>query len=113
MEALDIETKNEYFRSLEESLKEHDLMNCLGQIYSVDETVVPLDHKPPNVIVKGRQKKVCYRISNKKQIIIDGCINAAGQAIPPYVIFDAKCSNHDWTDGEVPGTTYGLVVMGG
>ena len=36
----------------------------------------------------------------------------AGQAIPPFVIFDAKCLNHDWTDGEVPGTTYGLSSNG-
>ena len=56
MEALDIETKNEYFKSLEESLKEHDLMNRPGQIYNVDETGVPLDHKPPNFIAKRGQK---------------------------------------------------------
>ena len=113
MEALDIETKNEYFKSLEETLKEHDLINSPGQIYNVDETGVPLDHKPPNVVARRGQKKVRYRVSgNKKQITVVGCINAAGQAIPPFVIFDAKCLNHDWTDGEVPGTTYGLSSNG-
>ena len=113
MEALDIETKNEYFKSLEETLKEQGLMNSPGQIYNVDETGVPLDHKPPNVVARKGQKKVRYRISgNKKQITVVGCVNAAGQAIPPFVIFDAKCLNHDWTDGEVPRTTYGLSSNG-
>ena len=57
MEALDIETMNEYFKSLEETLKQHNLMNNPGQIYNVDETGVPLDHRPPNVIARRGQKK--------------------------------------------------------
>lgn len=32
--------------------------------------------------------------------------------MPSFVIFDAKHLNHDWTDGEVPGTTYGLSSNG-
>ena len=28
--------------------------------------------------------------------------------MPPYVIFDAKNLNMDWTEEELPGTTYGL-----
>ena len=57
MEALDIEKMNEYFKSLEETLKQHNLMNYPGQIYNVDETGFPLDHRPPNVIARRGQKK--------------------------------------------------------
>ena len=32
--------------------------------------------------------------------------------MPPYVIFDAKNLNMDWTEGELPGTTYGLSSNG-
>ena len=39
-------------------------------------------------------------------------MSAAGQAIPPFVIFYAKMLNHDWTVGEVPGTRYGLSDTG-
>ena len=93
----------DYLKYLEETLKGNDLMNCPGQIYNVDETSIPLDQKPPNVIAKRGQRKVRYRVSgNKKQITVVGCINAAGQAIPPFV---ARCLHHDWTDGEMPGTT--------
>ena len=37
-----------------------------------------------------------------------GCINAIGQALPTFVIFNAKNLNLDWTKEEVPGTMYGL-----
>ena len=39
-------------------------------------------------------------------------MNAAGQAIPPLVVFDAKKLNHTWTSGEFPGTQYGLSDSG-
>jgi len=32
--------------------------------------------------------------------------------MPPYVMFDAKNLNMDWTLGEMPGTTYGLSSNG-
>ena len=57
---------------------------------------------------KGK-KKVRYCASgNKSQITIVGCVNAIYQAMPPFIIFDAKNLNMDWTENEVPGTTYGL-----
>ena len=40
------------------------------------------------------------------------CVNATGQTIPPFVIFDAKMLNVDWTKGEVPGTRHGMSVSG-
>ncbi len=46
------------------------------------------------------------------QITVIGCVSATGQAIPPFVIFDAKCLNMDWRKGEIPGTTYGLSDKG-
>ena len=35
-----------------------------------------------------------------------------GQVCNPSFLhlFDMKCLNHDWTDGEVPGTTYGYGI---
>jgi len=40
------------------------------------------------------------------------CGNAAGQVIPPMVIFDAKKLCHSWTKDEVPGTSYRLSDKG-
>ena len=39
-------------------------------------------------------------------------LSAAGQVIPPTIIFDAKNLNNAWTGGELPGTTYGCSDSG-
>ena len=55
------------------------------------------------------QKNIRYRCSGQKsQITVIGCCSATGQAIQPFVIFDAKQLNLQWCKGEVPGTRYGL-----
>ena len=76
---------------------------------------VPFNPRHPKVVSeKGRQtKKVRYRCSGRKgQITIVACANAAGQAIPPMVIFNASKLNPAWTKGEIPGTQYGLSANG-
>ena len=72
-----------------------------------------LDQKPPKVVVKKGQKKVRYRTSsNKSQITVIGCVSAAGQALPPFIIFEGKYLNTDWFKGEVPGSDYATSPKG-
>ena len=79
----------------------------------MDKSGIPLDPRPPNIMAKRGQKKVCYCSSGKKeQITVLGCVNAIGQAIPPMVIFEGKYLNLQWTTGEVPGTYYGMSNKG-
>ena len=78
------EALDNYFKLLKEVMEENDLMDKPGQIYNVDESGMPLDHRPPRVLTTKREKKVRYRTSgNKSQITVIGCVNAAGQTIPP------------------------------
>ena len=51
-------------------------------------------------------------IGNKNQVIVVACVNAAESVSPPYVIFNDKNLNMDWTEGEIPETTYGLSSNG-
>ena len=70
---------------------------------------MPLEQQSPRVVARKGKKKVGYCTSgNKSQITIVGCINAIGQAMPPFIIYDTKNLNMNWTKEEVPGTTYGL-----
>ena len=109
MDCLTTENMMKYFENLEVCLKEHDLMNCPGQIYNVDETGMPLDHRPPKVVGrKGKRNIRCRAIRNKAQITVVACVSASGQVITPYVILDTKQLNHAW----VPGTWYGLSNKG-
>ena len=57
----------------------------------MDESGIPLNLKAPNVVAVKGTKKVRYRSSERKgQVTIVFCGIAAGQVIPPMVIFDAK-----------------------
>ena len=57
----------------------------------MNESSMPLDHKPPKVVASMGMKKVHCRISGSKgQITIIACVNAAGSVIPPVVIFEGK-----------------------
>ena len=99
----------EYFHVVKDVLDKNGLMNQPGCIYNVDESGMPFEHRPPRVVTAKGQRKVRYRTSgNKSQTTVIGCVSAAGQALPPFVIFDAKSLNMDWTIGQVAGTTYGL-----
>ena len=103
----------QYFAVLKECMEEEGLLNKPAQIYNFDEVGMPLDHQLPRDVVKKGQKKVHYRSSgNKSQVTAVACVDAAGSAMPPYIIFDAKILNLDWTEGEIPGTTYGLSSNG-
>ena len=107
------EDLDNYFITLKSILVDNDLMNKPGQIFNVDESGMPLEHQAPKVVARKGQKKVRYCSSgNKSQVTVVGCINAIGQALPPFIIFNAKNLNLDWTNGEVPGTMYGLSENG-
>ena len=113
MDCLRKDVMKDYFDKLKKTLEENDLMKNPTQIYNVDETGMPLDHHPPKVITVRRQKKVRSRTSgNKSQVTVIVCVSATGHALPPFVIFDAKSLNIEWTKGEVAGTRYGLSSTG-
>ena len=85
MDSTNREAIEQYFDLLEETLKKHDLSDFPAQIYNMDESGVPLDPRPPNVVAEKGQKKVRYRVSGKKdQITVLGCVNALGNRYHPW-----------------------------
>ena len=113
MNCLNKEVISEYFHFLTEVLTENEFLDSPSRIYDVDETGIALDGHAPRVVAKRGQKKVRYRTTgNKKQVTVVACVNASGQCIPPFVIFDAKRLNMQWRKGEVIGTAYGLSQKG-
>ena len=61
MDCLTKETMDEYFQLLKDTLIENDLMDSPNQIYNVDETGMPLDHRAPKIVAGRGHKKVRYR----------------------------------------------------
>ena len=103
------ETLKNYFELLKKVFDENDLMDKPAQLYNMDETGMPLEHRAPNVVTKKGKKKIRYRSTgNKAQITVVGCVNAVGNAIPPMVIYSAKSFNADWCKCDVPSSAYAL-----
>ena len=81
MDYLTPEKMKQYFELLKDVLEEHN----------VDETGMPLDHRPPKIVTLRGQKKVrCRTSGNKSQITVIGCISASGQAIHPLLFLIAR-----------------------
>ena len=49
---------------------------------------------------------------NKTQISIAACVSAAGQTLPPFIIWKGKSMSPEVAIGELPGTEYGLSDSG-
>ena len=102
-----------YFELLHQTLTKHKLLDRPAQIYNCDESGIPLEHNLPKIVAQRGTKKVRQRSSgNKAQVSILACANAIGQTIPPMVIFSGKKFNYDLSEGEVPGTLYGMSGSG-
>ena len=59
---------------------------------------MPLDHHQPKIVTKQGHKKVRYcTAENNRQITVIGCVSVTGDAIAPFVIWDAKSMTKEWT----------------
>ena len=107
------EVFSSHFQLLKDTLEKYDLFDKPAQIYNCDESGMPLEHSMPKTVALRGTKKVRQRSSgNKTQISVLGCVSATGQTLPPMVIFAGKNFNHDLSEGEVPGTLYGMSDSG-
>ena len=101
-----------YFDLLEQTLVKNDLKGKPGQIFNMDESGMPLDPKSPKVVVERGSVAAAVGSGNKSQVTIVGCVNAAGACILPMVVWNRKTLAPELTEGEVPGTIYGLSSNG-
>ena len=84
MDAVNQQTLNQYFDLLEDTLTQYDLLNSTSRIYNVDETGIPLDARPPNIVTRRGIKKVRNRaVGRKGQVTIVACGNAGGSSSSP------------------------------
>ena len=77
-----------YFDLLKETVCQNQLSNRPALIFNCDENGMPLAHQPGKRIV-GRDQK-CVPVvgsDSKNHVMVLACVNAAGYAIPPIVIY--------------------------
>lgn len=91
----------------------NDLLEKPSMIFNADETGIPLD--PPSLKIVapwGVKHSQMVSSGDKSQITVVGCCSAAGTSLPLMVVFDRQRLKPEWTEGEVPGTVYGLSKSG-
>ncbi len=106
------EVLERYFEELESTLVENEIIDKPAQLFNM-ESGFPLDPKSPSIACRrGQRHPSSITSGDKTQITVLGCCNAAGYAMPPFVIFKRKTLKPELTMGEVPGTMYGLSSSG-
>ena len=110
--ATDQNVLDRYFDMLTDTLSDNGLLNKPTQIYNCDETGMPLGATSHKVVAKVNSKPCSIVSNDKMQVTVLSCVNAAGVALPPFVIFKRKTMNQELANGEVPGTLYGVYENG-
>ena len=107
------ESLKKWYSILEETMMKHSLNEDPALVFNMDETGFPLDPKPPKSVFSRGEKNPCYvSAGNKSQITVIGCVSAAGQCLPPLIIWPRKTMAPELAIGEIPGSVYGLVERG-
>ena len=87
-----------YYDELEDTLEDNDIFNRPAHIFNCDESGMPLSPKCPKMVCEMGSKNPSYLTGNdKSQITILACVSAAGYALPPFVIYDRKTLNPQYT----------------
>ena len=57
MNAVNKQVIDNYYELLEDILTEHNLLDSPAQIYNMDESGIPLNPRPPNIVARRGQKR--------------------------------------------------------
>ena len=109
MDAVNDETLKQYYDLLEDTLEENNELTFLHiQCRWNGDTTGP---QSSQIVAPVGMKKVRYQSPGcNGQITVVACGNAAGQVLPPTIIFDAKKVKNTWTKDGIPGTKYRAVA---
>lgn len=107
------ESINHYFDILQQTFDENDLNDQPAAIFNMDETGCPLDPKPLKCVhVRGKKNPCSISSGSKSQVTVGACVSAAGQCVPPMVVWSRKTMKPELAVGEVPGAIYGFSSKG-
>ena len=100
------ETVGSYFQALGKIIKENNLADKPENIYNMDETGMQANNQPGSVVTEKGSKTVHVITSGEKgeSVTILACCNAAGQFMPPILIFKGVNKKQELADGLPPGS---------
>ena len=102
-----------YFQVLKTALEEGGFSDRPQDIYNCDETVVDLNKSSQKVVVPRRMRTSHSRpVATTEHISIHCCVSAAGNTIPPFIIFKGAFPGGNYTAGGPDGALYGRQQSG-
>ncbi|XP_078606575.1 uncharacterized protein LOC144879208 [Branchiostoma floridae x Branchiostoma japonicum] len=104
----------EYFLMLEDKLTEANAKNKNPHvIYNADETGVDLSAKISKVIVpRGEKRSPSRRVGSRDHVSALVCVSAAGQTVPPMIVFSKGFPGGAYTEGGPANAIYGFSDSG-
>ncbi|XP_019628182.1 PREDICTED: uncharacterized protein LOC109472769 [Branchiostoma belcheri] len=104
----------DHFERMEQVLTENKIKDKKPHlIYNVDETGVELSVKVSKVIVpRGSKRSPSRRAGGRDHISVLVCVSAAGQTIPPMVIYNKSFPGGQYTAGGPAGALYSFSESG-
>lgn len=104
----------EFFKTLETVVDKTNLRGRPECVYNVDETGIPLNNRPPNIIAQKGAKDVVSvtNVERGENVTVLACMNATGQYIPPFVLFKGVRKRDDFLVGMPAGTEIVMTEKG-
>ncbi|XP_063953424.1 tigger transposable element-derived protein 1-like [Lytechinus pictus] len=95
----------DYFDELERILRKYNLLEMPSRIFNVDEVGFNCEHRPVKIVTR----KSCHRpqsITSPRSALttLIACGNAAGDSLPPFLVFKGKKATETLREGGLPGT---------
>ena len=110
------EDVDQWFIEYEKFILENGLHNKPAQIWNCDESGFDLQGKAGKVLGPSAPKAQPYRVvtGTKEHITVLPCFNAAGQFIPPFILFSGKRTpvGYNPLEGAVPGSAFAVTEKG-
>ncbi|XP_060564988.1 uncharacterized protein LOC132724184 [Ruditapes philippinarum] len=95
------DTVMKYFINLKETIENHNIEPHL--IFNIDEKAVKVEHKPPHVVSSSSYIPSAVTSGKGQIVTLIGAGSAAGQAIPPYLVFPGQRMRSELMIGASPG----------
>lgn len=98
----------DYFQLLKRELENSGFQQRPEDIYNCDESIVDLNKCTQKVIVPKRMKSAHSReVASSEHISIHCCVSAAGNCMPPFIIFKKAFPGGSYPSGGPDGALYG------
>lgn len=95
-----------FFNNLQEAITRSSDFSDGTRIYNLDETATTTVHKPQRVLAEKGAKQISKVNSGERGTLVTTCciVSAAGQSIPPAIIFPRVHFKQHMLNGAPPGS---------